>query len=98
MIAAFLPLYSYNILLTKLNSSWLIFELIKALEIKTPMLFNLVFASNTTVCALFSSFLIIELNFLTSAVIAQTFNPTVEREIPISRKNKNWKNKKIING
>ena len=53
------------------------------------MLFNLVFASNTTFCALFSSFLIIELNFLTSAVIAQTFNPTVEREIPISRKNKN---------
>ena len=47
------------------------------------MLFNLVFASNTIFCALFSFFLNIELDFLTSAVIAQTFNPTVEREIPI---------------
>ena len=34
-------------LFTKTNWSWLILELIKALEIKTSMVFNLVFASHT---------------------------------------------------
>ena len=33
-------------LFMKTNSSWLIFESIKALEIKTSMLFNLDFANN----------------------------------------------------
>ena len=39
------------------------------------MLFNLDFAENTILLCFFFLFLIIDLYFLTPAVIAQTFNP-----------------------
>ena len=46
--------------------------MIKALEIKTSMLFNLDFANNTTLsCFFFIFLLIIDLYFLIPAVIAQ---------------------------
>ena len=69
-------------LFIKTNSSRIIFESIKALEIKTSMLFNLDFANNT-ILSCFFSFLIIYLGFLIPAVITQTFNPIVELAIPV---------------
>ena len=52
-----------------------IFESIKALEIKTSMLFNLNLANNTILSCFFFFFLIIDLYFLIPAVIAQVPNP-----------------------
>ena len=69
--------------MVKINSSGLVFESIKALEIKTSMLFNLDFAKNTILSCLLSFLLIIDLYFLIAAVIAQIFNPIAELVIPI---------------
>ena len=74
-------LYSFKMLFTKTNSSRLIIELIKGLEI--GLLFNLDFASNTIVSCFFFFFLIIDLYFLIPADIAQIFNPVAEPVIPI---------------
>ena len=52
------------------------FEVIKALEIKNSMVFNLVFASNSILSCLFLFSLI--LLFLIPAVIAQIFIVAVE--------------------
>ena len=57
-------------------------ESIKALEIKTSKLFNLVFTSNTTLSCFFPSSLFIDLCFLISAVITKNFNPTEVLAIP----------------
>ena len=57
--------------------------MIKALEIKTSMLFNLDFANNTILSCFFFFSLIIELHFWLLAVIANIFNPTAEPVIPI---------------
>ena len=54
---------------------------IKALEIKTCMIFNSVFPDNTILSCFFPLFLI-ELYFLIIAIIAQVFNPTAEIAIP----------------
>ena len=43
-ISSFISSYSFSTLFTKINSSWLIFESTKALEIKTSKVFNLVAA------------------------------------------------------
>ena len=48
-------------------------ESIKALGIKTSMVFHLVFASNTMPSCFFFFFLIIDLYFLIPAVITQTY-------------------------
>ena len=77
-ISSFISSYSFNTLITKTNSSWLIYESIKALEIKIFMLFELVFANNTTLSCFFFFFLIIDLWILIPAVIAQIFNPIIE--------------------
>ena len=45
-IISFISLYSFNTFI-KTNSSWLITESIKALEIKTSMLFKLDVVNNT---------------------------------------------------
>ena len=83
LIYYFIQLYSFRTLFIKTNSSWLITESIKALEIKTSMLFNLDFANNTILSCFFFFFLIIDLYFLTPAVIAQIFNPIAGLVIPI---------------
>ena len=54
-----------------------------ALQIKTYMLFNLDFDNNTSLSCFFFFFLIIDLYFLTPAVIAQIFNPIAGLVIPI---------------
>ena len=53
-------MYSFSLLFIKTNLSWLIFEFIKALEIKISILFNLDFANNT-ILSCFFFFLIIDL-------------------------------------
>ena len=57
--------------------------MIKVLEIKTSMLFNLHFASNTILSCFFFFFLIIDLYLLITAVIEQFFYPIWELVIPI---------------
>ena len=54
----------------------------KALEIKTSILFNLAFAKNTILSSFFLLFVIIDFYFLIPAVIAQIFNRTLEFAIP----------------
>ena len=58
-------------------------ESIKALEIKTFMLFNLDFGSRTILSCLFFFSLIIDLYLLIPEVISQIFNPIAELVIPI---------------
>ena len=58
----------------------------KALEIKTSMLFNSDFCKHTILSCFLFFFLIIDLYFLIPAVIAQIFNLTGELVIPIETK------------
>ena len=76
LISFVISLYSSNTLFIETSSSWVIFELIKALEIMTSTLFNLAFANNTILSCFF--FLIIDLYFLIHAVIAKKFNSITE--------------------
>ena len=66
---------------TETNSSWLIYESIKDLEIKPLIMFGLVFVRKTILLYFFLFFLIIDLYFLIPAVIAQICNPTTELAI-----------------
>ena len=83
LISSFILSYSYSTLFIKTNSSWLIFESIKALEIKTSILLYLDFAKNTILSFFFFFFFIIELYFLIPAAIAQSFSPIAELVTPI---------------
>ena len=57
--------------------------MIKAVEIKTYMLFHSDFASNTILSCFYVFFLIIDLYFLLSAAIARSFNLIAELAIPM---------------
>ena len=57
--------------------------MIKALEIKTSVIFNLDFTNNIIFSCFFFFFWIIDLYFLIPAVIAQIFNSIEELVIPI---------------
>ena len=70
--------------------------MIKALEIKTSILFNLDFASNTILSCFFSLFLIIDLYFLILAAIEQVFSPIPELVIRISIPSKEAKSEMEI--
>ena len=83
MISSFISLYTVNTLSIKTNSSWLITESIKVLEIRASMLFNFAFTNDIIFLCLFFFCLIIDLYFLIAAVITQIFNPTSELVIPI---------------
>ena len=50
----------------------------KALEIKTSMLFNLRFGNNTILSCFFFFFLTIDFDVLIPVVVAQIFNPIAE--------------------
>ena len=78
----FILSYSLNTLFTERNSSWLIYELIKVLEIRISIVFNVSFPNNNILSCIFFFLLIIDLNFLIPAVIAQIFIPTAKRLIP----------------
>ena len=97
MISLFISSYSFSTLFIKTTLSWLKFGLFKALEIKTFMLFNLDFASNTILSCFYLFFLIIDLYFLIPAAIAQIFNPIVGIVIPIGipSKEENGNKKKM---
>ena len=56
--------------------------LIKPLEIKTLIVYNLAFNSNTILSCFFFFFLFIDCYFLIAAVIAQTFNLPAELAVP----------------
>ena len=58
-------------------------QLKPVIEIKTCMVFNLVFVKNTILSSFFFFFLIIDLYFLNHAVIGQFFNNITELVIPI---------------
>ena len=82
ILIIFILSYSFNRLFTEMNSSCLIFELIKALKIKTPIIFNMVFDS------FLNYWLVI------NSVIAKNLNPNAELAIPIGTPN-NETNAKI---
>ena len=73
-------LYIPQNIIYETNLSWLVFELIKALESKTLIVFYLSFPNSTILCFFFF-FFIIDLYFLIPAVTAQVFIP-VELVIP----------------
>ena len=83
LISSFISSHSFKTLFIKTNLSRLIFESIKAVGIKTSMLFYLDFANNTTLSYFFLFFLIIDLYFLIPKVITQIFTPTEEFVTPI---------------
>ena len=83
LISCFITSYSFRTLFFKANSSRLITESIKALEIKTSMLFNLDCVNNTILSCFFFFFLMTDLYFLIPVAIAQIFNPIAELVIPI---------------
>ena len=68
------------------DSLWLIYELIRALEIKTSNLFNYIFANNTNLSYIFLFFLAFDLEFLIPAIIVQIYNPAAELAAGISTK------------
>ena len=72
-ISSFISSYSLNTLFSEINSSWLKYESIKALEIKNSIVFNISFPNNTRLPCFFFFFLIIDLHFLISVVSAQIF-------------------------
>ena len=93
MIALF---YKQTKISDELSKSWILissfissyyfstlFELIKSLEIKTSMLFDLVFANNAILLCLFFFYLIIDLQFLIPEIIAQILNLIAGLVIPI---------------
>ena len=90
-----MPSYSFSTLFVKSNSSPVMFESIKVLEIKTSILFNLDFANNTILSCSFSFFLLIEtffyLYFFILAVVAKVFNLISELVISIGIPNKQAK-------
>ena len=74
----FISLYPLKALFTETNSSWLIYESIKALKFKTSIVFNLNFLDDTILSCFFFFFFMIGLYFLSPAVIAQIFIATSE--------------------
>ena len=77
----FISLYYLNMLFTEMNSSWIMYESIKALKIKTSVVSNLILASNT-ILSFFFCFSIIHLYSLISEVISWIFNPSEKLAIP----------------
>ena len=92
-IPSFISSYFLNTLFTKKNLSRLIYDLINALEVKSYMLFNLVFANNTISSCFFFFFFIIGLYFVIPAVIAQIFKAIVELLLLIGKIGKRQKQK-----
>ena len=66
----------------KKSSSWLTLESIKALEIKTSIIFYLAFARSTILLCFFFFFLVIDLNFLIPAINTEIFITVAELATP----------------
>ena len=91
MIASAITAQTLNTLFTEITSSRLTYVSNKALEIKTYILFSLVFASNTFLLCFFFFSLIIDLYVLIPVIVAQIFNPTAGLGIPLGMPNKEAK-------
>ena len=79
----FISLYSLKKLFLEAILSWLMHESIKALEIRTSIVFNLSFPNSTILsCFAFCYNWLYNCLFLILAVIAQIFVPTEELIIP----------------
>ena len=63
----FIPSYSLNASFTKTNSSWLMYESVKVLEIKASMLFNLFFSNSSILSWFFFFSLTYWINFYKSS-------------------------------
>ena len=83
LISSFISLCSFSIFFTNTDSSQMVYESIKVLEIKISTVFNLVFAINTILSCFFIFFLITDLYFLIAAVNVQIFKPVAESTITI---------------
>ena len=81
-ISFFISLYSLKTVFTETNSSCQIYKLIKALDIRTSIVFSFSFPKNTLLLYFFFFFFTIDLYFLIPAVIAQFFIPIAELAIP----------------
>ena len=78
-ISSIISLCSLNRLFTETNSSGLVYESIKALEIRPSIVFYLSFPNNTILsCFFFFFFFMIDLYLLIPEVIAQILIPTTE--------------------
>ena len=82
-ISSFISSYSFSTLFIETNTSLLIFESNRDLQINTSILFNLDYAKDTILSRFFSFLLIIDLYILITTVIAQMFSPIAELIIPI---------------
>ena len=83
--------YSFEIFFTKTNSSWLIYESLKTLVIKSSILCNLFFASNTFDHSFLFLILIIYLYVLIPATVARLLNPIAELVVPVGIPSKETK-------
>ena len=79
LIASSMSSYPINTLFTEWNILWLVYELIRALEIKTSIVSNLVFANNT-ISACFFLFL----NYWLTLFNYKIYISTAELSIPIA--------------
>ena len=70
-MSSFISSYSLNTLFIKINSSWLTFELVEALEIIASVMLLFIFLNYWLIY------------YLVPPVIAQIFNPIAELVIPI---------------
>ena len=77
-ISSIISLCSLNRLFTETNSSGLVYESIKALEIRPSIVFYLSFPNNTILSCFFFFFFMIDLYLLIPEVIAQILIPTTE--------------------
>ena len=91
MIASAITAQTLNTLFTEIPSSRLTYVSNKALEIKTYILFSLVFASNTFLLCFFFFSLIIDLYVLIPVIVAQIFNPTARLGMPLGMPTKEAK-------
>ena len=68
-----IPLYSLNTLFSERNFSWLIYDSINDLEIRTSIAFNLCFHNSSTLSYFIFFFYIIHLYFLIHSILLQSF-------------------------
>ena len=81
-ISFFTLLDSLKTSFTETNLSWLIYEAITALKIRTSIAFNLSIPNSTILSCFFFFFVTTDLYFLIPAVIWQIFFPIAELVIP----------------
>ena len=90
---SFISTYSFSTLSTKTNSSWIIYDSDKALEIKTSILFNLAFSKNAILSCFPSFSWLLTYSFLFLPLLHNFFNPIAELVIVLGIPSKEAKEK-----